>query len=179
MPLADFVVIGLRGLAFAAALQAAGGPIFLQLFSRHLDQAFRSVRSVAVWSAGVALLFVSLHALVEPARLTGDLSGMFDTSLHKVLLASDAGTTLAIRVMGLLLILIGLAGVRRGSSTLALAGATLVVASFAFMGHTVTDDQRWLVAPLLIIHLLVVAFWFGGLWPLLCVIRHESMAVEL
>jgi putative copper export protein len=44
------------------------------------------------------------------------------------------------------------------------------------MGHTATHEQRWLLAPALIVHVLIVAFWFGALWPLYRVTRNETFS---
>jgi putative copper export protein len=102
---------------------------------------------------------------------------VLDPSLHGLLLSSDFGTTTAIRAFGLIFI----AGSTRWAGRLGMAisviGATLVAISFALMGHTASDPQRWLLAPLLLIHLLAIAFWLGALWPLLIVIRLETSAI--
>ncbi len=42
-------------------------------------------------------------------------------------------------------------------------GAVLVAASFALTGHTSSSDRRLALVPLLLAHLLIVAFWFGAL----------------
>ena len=34
----------------------------------------------------------------------------------------------------------------------------------------------FLLAPLLVVHVLIVAFWFGSLWPLALVVREEAPA---
>jgi hypothetical protein len=49
---------------------------------------------------------------------------------------------------------------------IAVIGAFLAVAAFALTGHTSVRPYRPLVAAILLSHLLVVAFWFGALWPL-------------
>lgn len=174
--MADFVAIGLRALAFAAALSAAGTAIFVWLFGESLDRSARRIRRLAAATAAAALLLTLAHAVVEPVRLTGAWSGIADASLHALLLGSDFGTTTAVRAFGLLAVLAG--SLRRGrmGEGLALAGALLVAVSFAFMGHTSEDPQRWLLAPLLIAHLVAVAFWFGALWPLAIVARDETPA---
>jgi putative copper export protein len=41
-------------------------------------------------------------------------------------------------------------------------------------GHTSTGYWHWLLVPLLLTHLLIVAFWFGSLWPLCLVTLRES-----
>ena len=82
--------------------------------------------------------------------------------------ASDtADVRVFIRFIGLTLILVGLLRFRQRGSRLALPGTALTIASFAVMGHTATSDWRWLLAPLLMLHLAAAAFWFGGLAPLL------------
>jgi putative copper resistance protein D len=43
-------------------------------------------------------------------------------------------------------------------------------------GHTSAHTWRSVLAPLLGLHVLIVAFWFGALWPLLLVIRLDTAA---
>jgi copper resistance protein D len=62
----------------------------------------------------------------------------------------------------------------RGFTLVGITGAVLVAASFTLTGHTSTSPRRWLLAPLLLTHLLMVAFWFGALWPLRLVTLRES-----
>lgn len=175
--MADAVAIGLRSLAFVATVQAAGIPIFIWLFGTSLDRSAKAVRTLAAAAAVAALVLTALHAVIEPARLTGTLQGIFDRSLHSLLLASDFGTATSVRAFGLILIVGDSLKSSRPGEAAAMLGAALIAVSFAFMGHTVDHEQRWLLAPLLITHIAAIAFWFGGLWPLLLSTRHESMAV--
>lgn len=172
--MADVVAIGLRAATCAAALLAAGLPIFLLLHGHLLDRSSRRIRSTVFPSALAALALLTLHALVEPVRLAGAWSGVLDPSLHGLLMSSDFGTTLAVRALGLTLIAGSARAAERSGTGLAMIGATLTAASFAFMGHTAADPQRWLLAPLLLVHLLAIAFWFGSLGPLLTVTRFET-----
>jgi len=172
--MADVVAIGLRAAAFAAGLLAAGVPIFLFLCGHLLDRASHRIRSMVIPTALVALAVVLLHAFVEPVRLSGAWSGVLDPSLHALLLSSDFGTTFAVRVLGLIVIAGGIWKAGRFGTGFAMIGATLIAVSFAFMGHTAAHPQRWWLAPLLVIHLLAVAYWFGSLWPLLTVTRLET-----
>jgi putative copper export protein len=174
---ADAVAIVLRSLAFGAALQAAGMPIFIWLFGNSLGHSARAIRALAVPIVVSGLVLTILHAVIEPVRLTGDLRSIFDSSLQALLLASDSGTAIGVRVFGLAMILSGLLKSSRPGEAAALLGTSLIAASFAFMGHTATHDQRWLLAPLLIIHIAAIAFWFGGLWPLLVSTRHENAEI--
>lgn len=172
----DALAIGLRGLEFIAVLQAAGVAMFLALFGS-LERAARPIGTLAVSTAAVALALTVGHALVEPGRLAGELNGIFDAALQRMLLASGGGTAVAIRVLGLAMIAAGSREPSRFRTLVATMGATLIAVSFAFMGHTASDDRRWLLAVLLILHLMLVAFWFGSLWPLLITAKRESRAV--
>lgn len=173
----DAVAIALRGLAFAAALKAAGIPIFIGLFGQALDRSAKAIRTLAVSTALAGLVLTILHAAIEPARLVGELRGVFDLSLQALLLASDSGAATGVRAFGLLLIAAGSLKSSRPGKLAAMLGTSLIAASFAFMGHTAAHDQRWLLAPLLIAHITTLAFWFGGLWPLLLSSRHERAEI--
>jgi putative copper export protein len=48
------------------------------------------------------------------------------------------------------------------------------MAGFLLAGHRSAHALRWLLAPLLALHLLIVAFWFGALVPLATVSRAET-----
>jgi putative copper export protein len=175
--LIDFIAIGLRAAAFTAVLQAAGVPIFLCLFEQHLDRAARPIGRLACYAAAAGILLTIGHAIVEPARLAGELRGILNPSLQGMLLESSAGTADAIRLLGLIMVAAGWFRPSRFGAATALIGSTLIVASFALTGHTATDDRRWLLSVLLVLHLMIVAFWFGALWPLLVATRRETVAV--
>jgi len=55
-------------------------------------------------------------------------------------------------------------------------GAAAAVGGFLLAGHTTSHAPRAALAPLLGLHLLVGAFWFGSLLPLMFVVRDESGA---
>lgn len=172
--MADLAAIVLRSLAYAAALQAAGVPIFFRLCGDALDRSHRPIRAIASLTALGGLVLTALHWALEPIRLTGEPASLLDGSLHSLLLASDAGTAVAVRMLGLALVLAGARQRNAGGETAGFAGAVLIVVSFAFAGHTAADESRWLLAPLLMLHLGVVAFWFGSLIPLLLATLHEG-----
>jgi putative copper resistance protein D len=176
--MADFIAISVRALGFVAALQAAGAPLFLSLFGGDVPRSTRAIQHLAGRTALAGLLLTIAYQVLEPARLTGELAGVFDGSMQALLLASDLGTATAVRVLGLAMVMLVWLRPSRFGAAAALAGSALVVASFAFMGHTAADDQRWLLAGLLILHLVLVAFWFGTLWPFYLVSRHETLATR-
>jgi putative copper export protein len=162
----DVVSVALRALSFLFLLQATGVVLFIAIFGRRLSNSAASIRRLGRWSALIGLVCVAAHYGLEAARLAGDLSGMWDTSLQETVLRSASGAAFAVRMLGLSLVALAL----RRAGTLALAlgilGAVTATASFMLVGHTSVHSQRWFLAPLLLVHLLIVAFWIGALLPL-------------
>ncbi len=171
----DIVAIGLRAISFAAVLQAAGVAMFLWLFGASLARSASTIRSLGVSAAVVGGLLTLAHHLVQPARMTGSFSGMFDGSLQALLLTSDVGATNALRILGLVMLVLGLLKPNRLGEAVGLIGATLVVVSFGLMGHTAAHDQRWVLVTLLVVHLLIIGFWFGALLPLYLAAARETI----
>ncbi|MGH8209398.1 MAG: copper resistance D family protein [Steroidobacteraceae bacterium] len=196
----DILSVVLRAVSFVLQLQAAGVVFFAAAFGPALTISLTGVRTLARVTAIVALFTVAGHYVLEAARMAGDMSGMLDGSLQSVAWTSTSGGAFAVRELGLLLIIAGMQtapprltasrfftsstalssafGVKRlaarGFTVVGVTGAVLVAASFALTGHTATNTRRWLLAPLLLAHLLIVAFWFGALWPLCLVTLTES-----
>lgn len=104
--------------------------------------------------------------------MAGGMDGLFDAHLQQMAILSSAGRALGYRLAGLGLILAAFRGAaavlpRPGTRTaLALAGITACLASFTMTGHTATAADRSISSALLVLHLTVVAFWFGALLPL-------------
>jgi putative copper resistance protein D len=119
------------------------------------------------------ILLTIAQQLSEPARLAGSLGGILDPGLQRLSLTSAAGTASAVRVAGLVLCV----GFTLGGGrfrVLALFGTALVAISFALMGHTATHEPRMALAALLVLHVAIVAFWLGALWPLHVVVTTET-----
>lgn len=115
---------------------------------------------------GLALLgiFASVLAFaLRGAALTGDASGVTDLQILGILWQTPVGTVLALRVVGLALILIGIVSGSSGK-WVSLFGGALSIWSFAEIGH-VSDAATWMKV-LLVIHLAGVALWIGVLSPL-------------
>jgi copper resistance protein D len=198
--LPDILSVVLRALSFVLQLQAAGAVFFTAAFGPALTISLSGVRKLARVTAIGALFAVAGHYALEAARMAGDLSGMFDTSLQTMSWTSTIGGAFTVRVLGLLLIIAAMRAVParvtasrffassvaspltsfvkrlsgRGFALLGVSGAVLVAASFTLTGHISTSPRRALLAPLLLAHLLIVAFWFGALWPLCLVTLRES-----
>jgi len=198
--LVDILSVVLRALSFVLQLQAAGIVFFAAAFGPALTISMASVRALARGTAIAALLVSAAHYFFEAARMAGDLSGVFDSSLQNMSWNSSTGGAFSVRELGLLLVIAGTqtGSVRvtadrflkrptamspaywlkllsaRGFTIAGVSGAVLVAVSFTLAGHTSTSSWRWLLAPLLLAHLLIVSFWFGSLGPLYLVTLRES-----
>jgi putative copper export protein len=173
----DALVISLRAIGFVALFQAAGAALFLALYEPHVAGAAADrLRSVARVAALVALVAAVLHYVLTPARMAGDFGSTFDPALESLLLRSSSGGAHIVRVVGLAILLLSLDRGTRLNTWAACGGAALALLSFVLMGHTAIHEQRWLLAPLLLIHVAVAAVWLGALAALYLAARDTGTA---
>jgi len=176
--LPDIIALSLRSLSFVFDLQAAGIAMFLVLFSGSVNISETSIRKLGLMAAIGGVILTGAHYLVEPARMLGLMPGVFDTSLHMMLLGTNVAVAAVVRIVGLVLLLLGMkAGSHRGDEV-SLMGAMLVLVSFSLVGHTSTHDLRWVLITLLLGHMMIVALWFGSLLPLWLISKQESITVS-
>ena len=101
---------------------------------------------------------------LDGAALTGDATGLTDPEMLGLLWSTQVGTALALRVVGVLLLLGGLVLGRVGL-WISATGGILALSSFAVIGHVPDREMLWLDA-LLVFHLATVSLWIGILTPL-------------
>jgi len=169
----DILSVSLRALAFVALLQAGGIVLFFALGQPELPATEPALRRIGIFSALLAAIVLVAQYALEAARMSGELGGALDPTLQGVVLRSAGSVTLCWRVLGLSLIV---AALRRRGVERSLAGAigvVILLASFTLVGHTANSALRWLLSPVLLAHLCMVAFWFGALVPLYLVSAHE------
>lgn len=172
----DWAAIAVRAVAFLCLYQAAGAALFVALFARELPRARERVCHLGALAAGCGMPLVLAMAPLAAARMAGDYSGMFSRTLLQLAWHSSDGLAHAVQLAGLALIAIGLR-LRHGHAvTVAVLGAVLAASALVLTGHTSVNPQRGLLAPLLSVHLLVVAFWFGALAPLWLALENETLA---
>ena len=171
----DVVIVGLRALSFVAIFEATGGALFLCLFARHLDASLEAIRTLARSTALAAMLLSVAYYVLIPARMAGRFGATFDPGLEALLSESNVGAAHAVRLVGLGLLTVSLDEQTRFKLAGSLIGVGLTLLSFALTGHTTIHAWRWVLAPLLLVHLVVAAFWFGALWPLALVASRESI----
>ena len=121
------------------------------------------------------MVLTALHHVLIPARLGGTFAATLDPSLGELVLQSNIGPAHAVRLAGLAILAVSLDQGTRPFVIASLVGAALAILSFALMGHTTIHELRLALAPLLLVHIASAAFWFGALWPLYLVARHEPI----
>ena len=169
----DLAWVVLRGLGLVLLFQGAGAALFSVGLERFLTQAGPAIRRTGLRASIGALLVLAAQYLMEPVHLAGDWSGIADASLHRMVLASSLGAALAVRLAGLVGVVVGLALEHPAAKAAVLGGSVAALSSFALTGHTSVAPHRLLLAALLLTHLVIVAFWFGSLWPLRQVLALE------
>lgn len=165
------VAVVLRAAYYAGSLGGAGLAFFALLFGARGEVDGARLRR---WAAGAALLGLLAGVGVltaQVAELTGGES-LLDSEAWGVVLGSRAGTSYGLGGLGLLLVASLALGPRWTAP--AVAGGVLVCASYALLGHTTTLAPRPLLAGLLLVHLLVAAFWIGSLPPLAWAARRDG-----
>jgi copper resistance protein D len=161
----DGLWLAARAAAYLLVLQATGSLIFLAMFGRRTGAAQPRLARTARRVACGALIVCLGQLLLEPAYMAGEAVGMLDSQLWQVLLQTGAVWVLGLRAaaMACLLVALGRASPARMPAAVCVCA---VLASFLISGHTVNAPARWLLAPLLALHVLAAAFWLGALWPL-------------
>lgn len=166
------LAVVLRSAYYAGSLGGAGLAFFALLFGarREVVDGPRLRR----WAAGAALLG-AVAGLGVLAAQVGELTGgetLVDPEAWNVVLASRAGASYGLGGVGLLLVASLALGARWVAP--AAAGGLLVCASYALLGHTTSLAPRALLAALLLVHLLVAAYWIGSLPPLAWAARRDG-----
>lgn len=142
------------------ALFSSIGYVYCSVFfaSSHLIYRHHTTMYVVAGLAGVLVNF--LHQ-IKTFTEEGWVS-VFDSEMAQILWESSVGDMTLLRVIGLVLILVGLLISKK---QVQIVGILVVTLSFAMTGHTV--DFGWLGTMALMVHVLVVGWWVGLLIPLL------------
>lgn len=156
--------VPLRAAWYVASLGGAGLAFFALLFGRGL--AAEDATRLRGWASRAALLGVPAGIAILAVQV-GTLTGgqaLLDAEVWSVVIGSPAGTSYALGAIGLLLVALLALGPRWIIP--AAAGGVLACASHLLLGHTTQGGPRMLLVALLLVHLLVAAFWIGSLPPL-------------
>jgi len=175
----DTLSVAVRSLSFVLLFQAAGAALFAAVFAAQITATRAAIRRLAGTAAVAGLGVITVHLALEATRMTGDFSGLRELALQRVAWTTSNAAAHAVQALGLLLVAASMAG--RGAAgrwrggMLGAIGAVTAVGGFLLTGHTSVHAWRIALAPLLALHLLVVAFWSGSLLPLWLVMRREPL----
>ena len=169
----DLLSVALRALAFLALFQAAGVAIFIALLEHPLRATDSALRRLGIGAALIAAVLLAVQYVLEAARLSGELNGAWDPALQALVMRSATSVALVWRLLGLLLIALGLRRGGAANTAIGVAGVVILLAAFTLVGHTSNAPLRWVLSPVLLAHLAVVVFWFGALLPLYLVSLRE------
>ena len=167
----DAVAVADRALAWLAVYQAVGAVLFVACCDPSLPLLRERARRLGGFAGLCGAVLVLLQWPLTAARMAGDYSGLTDAGLLRMALHSSHGSAGALMLGGLSVLAIG--AFIRPLGVLRWAGIVLVVCAPALTGHTSVHAQRMLLAPLLVLHILIGAFWLGSLAPLWCAVRLE------
>ena len=173
----DAAFVMLRAVTHAAMLGVAGMALFGLGFGAMLPH--EEQERLRRWTLGLALAGIALNIGVLPLRvlvLTAGASA-FELATLQAVMASRNGDALWIRLAGLSALAIAAARPGRVADALAGAGALVVCASYAALGHSMLFRPRQELAGLVTLHLLAVGFWTGSLIPLAWAARRGQVAL--
>ncbi len=173
----DAIAVVLRALGFVALFQAAGVAIFVAGFTATLSTTGPVLRHFGMQMAWIAAALLVGQFALEPVRMAGAWTGFLDESLRSLALQSSSALAGAWKLTGLIFIFSGLKSPHRHAPRLALLGVLLALSGFLATGHTAAHPLRALLAPLLLLHLVVLAFWVGALLPLWQITLREPAIV--
>ncbi len=149
---------------YLGILGATGTVIIGLVFYEQITPVRREMMTFAKGLAFMALLAAVAGFLLRAAALTGDISGMYDADILGLLWQTSVGEVLLARVIGMVLVLIGLYLPRMGI-WVSVIGGLIALWSFTQIGHIPEKEHIWL-RLLLLLHLAGIAFWIGVLAPL-------------
>jgi putative copper resistance protein D len=157
--------IGVKALVYATALLAMGSILSMLTLRSLPESEVQALRRLAVLCAiAAALLSLARLPLRASFLMGGTWQGATDPMMLSMVSESPLGTSIAVRLVGLGLICAILLPARLGRPIAAL-GAVMVAASFVLRGHAL-EEPRLLLAGLITLHILGLAFWIGAFVPL-------------
>lgn len=159
----------IKAMTYGSSFAAAGGVIFIALFSSRINaQEEDAVRQFVRLASIIAIVLSVVRIAVTNGMLSGEVSGMFDWPMTRMVLASSEGLATALRCLGCLMIWTMISSAKGWRQNIHLLGALIASTSFAWVGHAGELEPTIPLVPqlLLLIHLIGVTFWIGALWPL-------------
>tara|TARA_R110002096_G_scaffold362527_2_gene555661 strand:- start:7155 stop:8021 length:867 start_codon:yes stop_codon:yes gene_type:complete len=174
MSVLEFVLIFFKFITLSVALLSAGGIVFYNIFYLELVKSRQFINNALFTAIIFAIILSLIYLFLDAARFSGSIDGIIDYGLQKMILQSHLSVARLLLILGLLIIVFSHKIASANRVILTTIGVSLVVISFTYTGHTSENPFRIILAPLLIMHLFVVIFWFGALIPLYFIIKIET-----
>ncbi len=178
---ADRFAEALRIVGLLATLAIVGGLAFASFIVRD-EPSERARVHRALFISGIALVAAAVAAALSQAVvIEDDWNAVVSVDAISDALAAPFGIAVGLRVLGGLMVL-ALARPDAADSNriryrvLGLIGAALVIVSYSFDGHTVTEGPRLLHAAANATHVTAAAVWSGGLVLLADLLRRRRDA---
>ncbi len=143
---------------YLGVLTSVGSVLAAMLFQLRNNRGF--TLGFAVFGITATLLGFALAG----ATLTGDASGMTDPEMLGLLWSTPVGIAVALRMVGLGLLIAGLFFGQIGL-VLSIIGGILALWSFVHIGH-IPDRGSLMLNLVLMFHLTAISIWIGVLSPL-------------
>ncbi len=89
---------------------------------------------------------------------------------------TSLGDSAALGVIGMLCVAQGFRRTGKRHTVFLALGVLLGIGGFLVTGHAATAAPRWLMAPVVAVHLAAAAFWLGSLFPLFVIVRAKPAA---
>ena len=154
-----------KALVYATAFLAMGSVLNLLTLSSLPAFEVRKLRQMSVvWVIGAAVFSVFRLPLRASFLMGGTWQGATEPMMLTMVWESPLGSSIVLRLIGLALICMILLPARFGRPVAAL-GVIVVAASFVLRGHAL-EEPRLLLATLITLHVLGLAFWIGAFAPL-------------
>lgn len=156
-------IIIFKFISYAATLLSAGSFLFAVILKPNAELSTKSWNILAIVLAIIAsFLLIPLNV-----GLFNDdgFSGMFDFEIFKIVIDSPIGDSTLYRILGLIILLIGLCFIGISHNFLGAIAVLMIGWSFTQIGH-LSNIEPSLIKLLLILHLLGIAFWIGAFVPL-------------
>ena len=168
--------ICIKAMVYASTLLAAGS-VLAVLFLHSIPEAEkRRLRRTAVFLAIASAVLSLLRLPIRASFLMGGTwAGAMEPMMLNMFIDSPLGSAIALRLVGLGLILAILLPGQIGHTVAALE-TVLIAASFAMRGHAL-EEPRFVLGLLITAHILGLAFWAGAFLPLLRLSKQENPLV--
>lgn len=169
----EITLVTIKFASLMLLLLSSGGVLFNSLYSDQLTATKFSIQKRLLIGSVIALFLSVVYLFLDAARFSGSLSGIFDFELQKLIMLSHLGTSKVLLVVGLIVMIWSFNFMDKGRTILSIIGISLIAFSFSYTGHTSEHALRVILAPLLMLHIIVVIFWFGSLIPLYYIVKNE------